>query len=81
MADLKNRILAGLASDPSISTRGISLEVSSKGFLQKKKILRVQGSVLNGAEKDRVLKLAQEQAGDEYEIMDHLFVSEILWDG
>lgn len=81
MADLKNRILAQLAADPSISTRGISLEVGRKGFLQKKRILRVQGTVLNGAQKDRVLKLAQEQAGADYEIMDHLFVSEMLWDG
>ncbi len=79
--DLGKRILADIAADPSISVRSISLDVSRKGFLHKKRVLKVSGTVTNGAQKDRVLRLAQQRAGDDYEIMDHLFVSELLWEG
>jgi hypothetical protein len=74
--DIKKTIIADIAADPAISARGISLEVSRKGFLKEKKILRVYGMVPSGAHKDRVLKLVQRHAGDHYLVIDNLFVSE-----
>ncbi len=79
--ELRKQILADIAADPSISVRTISLDVSRTGFLKKKRALKVSGTVTNGAQKDRVLRLAQERAGADYEILDHLFVSELLWEG
>ncbi len=65
-------------SDPTISAAGISLDQG--GTMKKKRVLRVFGSVPSAAQKDRILKLVQRRAGNEYLIMDNLFV-ELLWDG
>jgi len=79
--DVRKRILAGIASDPTISVRDIRLDVSRKGFLQSKRVLQLHGFVPTVAQKYRVLTLAQLRAGTDYEIMDHLLVSESLWEG
>jgi len=79
--DVRKRILADIAADAALSVRDIRLDLGRKRFLQNKKVLMVHGTVTTGAQKDRLLKLAQRRAGEDYEIMDHLLVSELLWEG
>lgn len=81
IVDVGKRILAEIASDTTIDARGISVDESRRESLNKKKILRVRGTVMSGAQKTRILKLVQERAGEDYEVMDDLFVSELLWEG
>jgi hypothetical protein len=38
--------------------------ITSKGFLRRKKTLNVHGAVKSAAEKDRVMKIVERQAGE-----------------
>ena len=77
---LKKKVTTDLASDPRINARAIRLEYAGKGLL-KRKALRVSGVVSDGAQKDRVLKIVQQRAGDGFVILDNLYVSDLLWEG
>ena len=57
------------------------LLVENAKELHEKRVLRVFGSVPSVAQKDHILKLVQRRAGDQYMVMDNLFVSELPWDG
>ncbi len=74
MADIINKIMAEIESDPTTNAKGISLDVTSKGFLKRRKTLSVHGSVKSTVEKDRVMKIIQREAGDNYDIEDKLAV-------
>jgi hypothetical protein len=75
MADIIDRIMAALESDPTIDAREISLDISSKGFLKRRKLLNVNGMVKSTAEKARVVGIVQRQAGDNYDVTDKLVVT------
>ena len=74
MVDITNRIIAEIESDPTINSKEICLDITSKGFLKKRKTLNVHGSVKSTLEKDRVMKIVQREAGDNYDIEDKLAV-------
>ena len=74
MADIIGKIMAEIESDPTLNAKDISLDMTSKGFLKRRKTLNVHGTVGSTAEKDRVMKIVQREAGDNYDISDKLAV-------
>ena len=74
MADIITKIMAEIESDPTINAKDISLDMTAKGFLKRRKTLNVHGKVWSAAEKDRVMKIVQREAGDNYDVSDKLAV-------
>jgi hypothetical protein len=74
MVDIINKIMAEVESDPTTNAKEICLDITSKGFLKRRKTLNVHGSVKSAAEKDRVMKIVQREAGDNYDVVDKLAV-------
>jgi len=74
MADLIDKIMSEIESDPEINAKEICLDVSSKGLLRKSRTLHVNGMVESGAEKKRVLEIVKKHAGENYEVADRIVV-------
>ena len=74
MVDIINKILAEIESEPTFNAKDVCLDITSKGFLRRRKSLSVHGSVKSMAEKDRVMKIVQREAGDSYDVVDKLVV-------
>jgi hypothetical protein len=74
MVDIIGKIMAEIEADPTINATEIRLDVTSKGFLMRRKALNVHGSVKSTAEKDRIMSIVQREAGDNYDVMDKLAV-------
>ena len=74
MADIIGKIMAEIESDPSINAKEICLDLTSKGFLKRRKTLDIHGTVKSTAEKDRVMKIVQREAGDNYNVGDKLAI-------
>jgi hypothetical protein len=74
MVDIISKIIAEIESDPTINAKGIRLDMTSKGFLKRRKILNVQGTVASTIEKDRVMTIVKREAGDNFDVMDKLGV-------
>jgi hypothetical protein len=74
MAELIDKIMAEIESDPLINAKEITLDIQSKGFLKRTKILNVNGLAESIAERDAVMKLVQHHAGDNYEVVNKMVV-------
>jgi hypothetical protein len=74
MAELIDKIMAEIDSDPTISAKEITLDIQSKGFLKRTKILNINGLATSVAERDAIMKLVQHHAGDNYEVVNKLVV-------
>jgi hypothetical protein len=61
-------------SDPQFIARDVGIEVYPKALFEKKKHLRVFGVVHSEEEKNLVLRVAQDHAGNSYDIVDELRV-------
>jgi hypothetical protein len=66
--------MAEIESDPTFNAKDISLDMTSKGFLKRRKTLNVHGTVASTAEKDRLMKIVQREAGDNYDVSDKVVV-------
>jgi len=74
MADIVDKIMADLESDPIIHAKSLNLVVGSKGFLKRRKTLEVLGTTESTAERDRAMKIVRRQAGDTYDVEDKVVV-------
>ena len=74
MAELLDKIMAEIESDPTINAKEINLDMQSKGFLKRRRILNVNGMVESTAERDAIMKLVKRQAGDNYDVVDKMVV-------
>lgn len=74
MKDLIAEIMAEIESDPTIDAKEVNLDLKSKGFLKRRKILTVNGVVKSTAEKNAVMGIVKRQAGDNYDLNDKLVV-------
>lgn len=74
MAELIDKIMAEIESDPTINAKEINLDIQSKGFLKRRRLLNVNGMVESTAERDAIIKLVQRQAGDNYDVVNKLVV-------
>lgn len=74
MADIQNMIMRDIEDDPTITAKGITVEIQSRGFLKKTKTVRLVGSVNTEAEKKKAKQIAVHFAGDNYDVIDDLTV-------
>ena len=74
MADTIGKIMAEIESDPTIDAKEVCLDITSKGFLKRRKTMNVHGAVKSPAEKDRVMRIVQREVGDNYDVADNLAV-------
>ena len=74
MMDLIDKIMSEIESDPRINAREINLDITSRGFLKKRKTLKVYGMLGSNAEKDRVLEIVKKNAGNNYDVADKLVI-------
>jgi hypothetical protein len=75
MTNLIDKIMSEIESDPRIDAKEISLDLTTKGFLGRRRILKVNGMVESRAEKDRVLEIVKKEAGNNYDVSDKLVVA------
>jgi hypothetical protein len=74
MAEITDKIMAELESDPLIHAKSLNLVVGSKGFLKRRKTLSVFGTTESAAEKDKAMTIVRRQAGDNYDVEDKIVV-------
>ena len=74
MSDIQNLILRDIEDDPTITAKGITVEIQSKGFLKKTKTVHLVGSVNSETEKKKAIQIAVHFAGDNYDVIDDLTV-------
>jgi len=74
MADIVDKIMAELESDPMIQAKSLNLVVGAKGFLKRRKTLDVFGTAESPAEKARAMAIVHRQAGDNYDVADKIVV-------
>jgi hypothetical protein len=63
-----------IEDDNSINGRGVRVELSGRGFLKRKKSIRLSGSVDSESQREKVKNIAQHHAGDQYTVVDELSV-------
>ena len=74
MADLVSTIIRDIEADGLINATEILLDITSKGFIRRRKFLHIHGSVSSEAEKKKVIRIAEHHTGDNYSITDELVV-------
>jgi osmotically-inducible protein OsmY len=67
-------ILRDIEDDNSINSRGVNVELSGKGFLKRKKSVRLFGSVDSKMDKEKVKRIAEHHTGDQYQVLDELTI-------
>jgi osmotically-inducible protein OsmY len=67
-------ILRDIEDDNSINAHRVNVELSGKGFLKKKKSVRLFGSVNSKVEKEKVRRIAEHHGGDQYQVLDELTI-------
>jgi hypothetical protein len=61
-------------ADPDFVARDVGIDVLPRGLFEKKKHLRLFGVVRSEKERDIVLSVARDRAGDAYDVVDELRV-------
>lgn len=74
MSDIQSMIMRDIEQDPTITAKGITVEIQSKGFLKKAKTVRLVGSANSEAEKKKAKQIAVHFAGDNYDVIDDITV-------
>ncbi|UCF99961.1 MAG: hypothetical protein JSV89_10595 [Spirochaetaceae bacterium] len=67
-------VLREIEDDISINGRGVNVELSGKGVLKRRKTIRLIGSVDSEAQRQKVKRIAEHHAGDQYTVLDELSV-------
>ena len=67
-------ILRDIEDDHTINAHGVNVELSQKGLLKRRKSVRLIGSVDSEMQRQKVRRIAEHHAGDQYEIQDELTV-------
>lgn len=74
MKTIVELILRDIEDDISINAHRVNVELSGKGFLKAKKSVRLFGSVDSKMDKEKVKRIADHHAGDQYQVLDELAV-------
>jgi osmotically-inducible protein OsmY len=67
-------ILRDIEDDSSINGRGVNVELSGQGFLKRRKSVRLIGSVDSEAQRQKIKRIAEHHAGEQYAVIDELSV-------
>lgn len=74
MKTIVELILRDIEDDVSINANRVNVELSGRGFLKTKKSVRLFGSVDSKMDKEKVKRIADHHAGDQYQVLDELTV-------
>ncbi len=76
MSDVINMIQRDIQDDGSIKSHDIMLEAKAKGLIKRRKFIRIHGSADSQLSIDKVTRIAEHHAGDNYDIINELVVKE-----
>ncbi len=68
MADIIEMIRRDVEDDVSLKVRAFTVDMLKKGFLVKRKTIRVSGRVANEHDRDKIAGIVNHHAGDGYDI-------------
>ncbi len=68
MADIIEMIRRDVEDDGAIKARAFTVDLLTKGFLVKRRTIRVSGRVANEHERDKIAGIVNHHAGDGYDI-------------
>ena len=74
MEDIRSVIVEEIESDPLLKATDIGIEVSAKGFIKRRKAIRVFGAVHSQDAKSMILRIVRRHAGDNFDVMDEIAV-------
>jgi len=67
-------VLRDIEDDNSINARGVNVELSGQGFLKRRKSIHLIGSVDSEMQRQKVKRIAEHHAGDQYAVLDELSI-------
>ena len=76
MKTIAELIMRNIEEDNSINSRGVNVELVSRGVLKRRKSVRLFGTVDSESQRQKVKRIAEHHAGDQYDIIDELTVKE-----
>lgn len=68
MADIIDMIRRDVEDDASLKVRGFLVDTYSKGFLVKRKTIRVSGRVTNQHDRDKIESIVHHHVGDGFDV-------------
>jgi osmotically-inducible protein OsmY len=74
MSEITDTIMRDIEADASIKAHTISIEVDAKGFLKRRRIIRLVGTVHSEASKEKASWIAEHHAGDNYDVVNELTI-------
>jgi hypothetical protein len=74
MSDLPNSVMRIIENDPTIDSTNVAIEMKTSGFLKKRKIIHLVGSVKSEIEKKKTAQAVVHFAGDNYDVVNDLIV-------
>ncbi len=63
-----------MEADPTIDSKKLTIEITATGFLKKRKIIHLIGSVKSEPEKKKAMQIVSHFAGDNYEVANDLII-------
>ena len=76
MADIVERIRRDVEEDTMLKVHALTVDTESKGFLSKRHILRIGGTVATEHEREKIKSIVNYHSGDAYQIEFNVKVEE-----
>lgn len=76
MSDVISMIQRDIEDDFTIKSHDILLEAKAKGFIRRRKFIRIHGSTDSQLAKDKATRIAEHHAGDNFDVINELIVKE-----
>ena len=74
MSDVISMIMRDIEDDNSIKARDIIVEAKAKGLVKRRRYVHIHGSIDSTVAKDKVTRIAEHHAGDNYDVVNELAV-------
>ncbi len=74
MSDLQSMVMRVIENDPTIDSTDVIIEIKTMGFLKKRKIIHLAGSVKSETEKKKAMQVVAHFAGDNYDVVNDLVI-------
>jgi hypothetical protein len=76
MSDVIDMIQRDIQDDDSIKSHDIMLEAKAKGFIRRRRFIRIHGTIDSQLAKDKASRIAERHAGDNFDIVNELVIKE-----
>ncbi|HUZ17663.1 MAG TPA: hypothetical protein VMV68_04710 [Spirochaetia bacterium] len=67
-------ILDNISNEPALEGTNLGAEIKSGGFLKRRKVLRVYGTVHSDLQKVKAARIVEHAAGDNFDIVNDIVV-------